>query len=102
MACRSHCCSMPSAVLRMPVPDESRISAAVPSLTEALQSPTPLVRVNSALALGSLMGVLRTVPGKWLSGIAATYVEVFRNIPLLVQLFLWQLAILKWRLSFEN
>ena len=42
-----------------------------------------------ALALGSLMGVLRTVPGKWLSGIAATYVEVFRNIPLLVQLFIW-------------
>ncbi|MBP7446770.1 MAG: ABC transporter permease subunit, partial [Zoogloea sp.] len=42
-----------------------------------------------ALALGSLMGVLRTVPGKWLSGLAATYVEIFRNIPLLVQLFIW-------------
>ncbi len=42
-----------------------------------------------ALALGSLMGVLRTVPNKWLSGLAAAYVEVFRNIPLLVQLFIW-------------
>ncbi|MBK6654710.1 amino acid ABC transporter permease [Zoogloea sp.] len=42
-----------------------------------------------ALALGSLMGVLRTVPHKGLSGIAAAYVEVFRNIPLLVQLFIW-------------
>ncbi len=36
-----------------------------------------------ALALGSLMGVLRTVPNRGLSGLAATYVEVFRNIPLL-------------------
>ncbi|MBS0355160.1 MAG: amino acid ABC transporter permease [Proteobacteria bacterium] len=42
-----------------------------------------------ALALGCLVGVLRTVPGKALSGLAATYVEVFRNIPLLVQLFSW-------------
>ncbi|WP_153110504.1 amino acid ABC transporter permease [Propionivibrio limicola] len=42
-----------------------------------------------ALLLGALVGVLRTVPNKLLSGIAAAYVEVFRNIPLLVQLFLW-------------
>jgi glutamate/aspartate transport system permease protein len=42
-----------------------------------------------ALALGSLMGVLRTVPNKWLSGFASAYVEIFRNIPLLVQLFIW-------------
>ncbi len=42
-----------------------------------------------ALVMGSVMGVLRTVPNRWLSGIAALYVEVFRNIPLLVQLFIW-------------
>lgn len=42
-----------------------------------------------ALALGSIVGVLRTVPGKWLAGFAAAYVELFRNIPLLVQLFIW-------------
>jgi glutamate/aspartate transport system permease protein len=42
-----------------------------------------------ALLLGTLLGVLRTVPGRWLSGIAAAYVEVFRNVPLLVQLFVW-------------
>lgn len=42
-----------------------------------------------ALAIGAIMGVLRTVPNRWLSGIAAVYVEVFRNIPLLVQLFIW-------------
>lgn len=42
-----------------------------------------------ALALGSIMGVLRTVPNRWLSGFATAYVELFRNIPLLVQLFIW-------------
>ena len=42
-----------------------------------------------ALVVGSVIGVLRTVPNRWLSLIAATYVEIFRNIPLLVQLFIW-------------
>jgi glutamate/aspartate transport system permease protein len=42
-----------------------------------------------ALLIGTLLGVLRTVPNRWLSGFAAVYVEVFRNIPLLVQLFIW-------------
>lgn len=42
-----------------------------------------------ALTLGALMGVLRTVPSRLWSGIAAAYVELFRNIPLLVQLFIW-------------
>lgn len=42
-----------------------------------------------ALLLGTLFGVLRTVPGRWLSALGAAYVEVFRNVPLLVQLFSW-------------
>lgn len=42
-----------------------------------------------ALIVGSMIGVLRTVPNRWLSSFAATYVEIFRNIPLLVQLFCW-------------
>ena len=42
-----------------------------------------------ALVVGSVIGVLRTVPNRWLSLIAAAYVEIFRNIPLLVQLFIW-------------
>lgn len=42
-----------------------------------------------ALLLGALIGVLRTVPNKTLAGIATGYVELFRNIPLLVQLFIW-------------
>jgi glutamate/aspartate transport system permease protein len=46
-----------------------------------------------ALAIGSVMGVLRTVPNRLLYGIATAYVEVFRNIPLLVQLFIWYFVI---------
>ncbi|MBS7662617.1 amino acid ABC transporter permease [Pseudomonas lalucatii] len=42
-----------------------------------------------ALLLGTLLGVLRTVPNRVLAGIATAYVEIFRNVPLLVQLFLW-------------
>jgi len=42
-----------------------------------------------ALVLGTLLGVLCTLPNKWLSGAATAYVELFRNVPLLVQLFLW-------------
>ncbi len=46
-----------------------------------------------ALALGALLGVLRTVPSRALRGFAAAYVELFRNIPLLVQLFLWYFVV---------
>ena len=42
-----------------------------------------------ALLLGTIFGVLRTVPGRWLPGLGAAYVELFRNVPLLVQLFSW-------------
>jgi glutamate/aspartate transport system permease protein len=42
-----------------------------------------------ALLLGTLLGVMRTLPNRWLRALASTYVEIFRNVPLLVQLFLW-------------
>lgn len=42
-----------------------------------------------ALLVGSVVGVLRTAPNRWLAGLATGYVELFRNIPLLVQLFIW-------------
>lgn len=42
-----------------------------------------------ALVLGSLMGILRTVPNKWLVLLGNSWTELFRNIPLLVQIFLW-------------
>ena len=46
-----------------------------------------------ALLLGSLVGVLRTVPNKFLSGLATAWVELFRNVPLLVQLFIWYFVV---------
>jgi len=42
-----------------------------------------------ALALGSFVGVLRTTPYPWVVRVGNAYVELFRNIPLLVQMFLW-------------
>lgn len=42
-----------------------------------------------ALALGSLLGIARTLPNGWANRLATIYVEIFRNVPLLVQLFLW-------------
>jgi glutamate/aspartate transport system permease protein len=42
-----------------------------------------------ALIFGSVIGVLRTLPSKTASWIGFGYVEFFRNMPLLVQLFLW-------------
>ncbi|MDQ2916761.1 MAG: amino acid ABC transporter permease [Casimicrobiaceae bacterium] len=42
-----------------------------------------------ALVLGSFLGVIRTTPRKWAAAFGNAYVELFRNIPLLVQMFLW-------------
>jgi glutamate/aspartate transport system permease protein len=42
-----------------------------------------------AFTLGSILGVLRTTPLRIPRAAATAYVEVFRNIPLLVQMFLW-------------
>jgi glutamate/aspartate transport system permease protein len=42
-----------------------------------------------ALTVGSIIGVLRTLPSKMASWAGFAYVEFFRNMPLLVQLFLW-------------
>jgi His/Glu/Gln/Arg/opine family amino acid ABC transporter permease subunit len=42
-----------------------------------------------ALSVGSLVGILRTAPLPIMSRLAYAWVELFRNIPLLVQMFLW-------------
>ncbi len=42
-----------------------------------------------AFIIGSMVGVLRTLPSSILSKVGACFVEIFRNIPLLVQLFVW-------------
>ena len=42
-----------------------------------------------ALVIGSLVGTLRTTTSAWVVRIGNGYVELFRNIPLIVQMFLW-------------
>ena len=42
-----------------------------------------------AMLVGSLMGILRTLPHKGLVLIGNVWTELFRNIPILVQVFLW-------------
>ena len=42
-----------------------------------------------AFCLGSIIGVMRTLPSKPANAVGTAYVELFRNIPLLVQMFLW-------------
>src|SRR5574341_2351774 len=42
-----------------------------------------------ALALAATIGTLRTTPLAWVVRVGNAYVEFFRNIPLLVQMFLW-------------
>jgi len=42
-----------------------------------------------ALTVGSLMGILRTTPNRGFVWLGNAWTELFRNIPLLVQIFLW-------------
>lgn len=49
-----------------------------------------LLALIVALVLGSLVGIIRTLPDSpWLVRFGNAWVELFRNIPLLVQIFLW-------------
>jgi glutamate/aspartate transport system permease protein len=42
-----------------------------------------------ALVIGAAVGTLRTTTMPWVVRIGNAYVEIFRNIPLIVQMFLW-------------
>src|SRR5258708_28797831 len=42
-----------------------------------------------AFVVGSVVGVMRTLPGRMAPVFGVCYVELFRNVPLLVQLFVW-------------
>ena len=50
---------------------------------------TALLAWVIALIFGTIVGILRSLPSKTASLIGFCYVEFFRNMPLLVQLFLW-------------
>lgn len=42
-----------------------------------------------ALTLGALVGTVRTTTARWAVRLGNLYVEIFRNVPLIVQMFLW-------------
>ena len=49
-----------------------------------------------AMIFGALVGTLRTLPNSpWLVRLSNAWVELFRNVPLLVQIFIWYFVIPK-------
>jgi glutamate/aspartate transport system permease protein len=46
-----------------------------------------------AFVVGSIVGVARTSEKRWLVRLGGAYVELFRNIPLLVQFFVWYFVV---------
>ena len=46
-----------------------------------------------ALVVGSVIGTIRTTQQPWLVRVGNGWVELFRNIPLLVQMFLWYFVV---------
>src|SRR5512134_1372607 len=46
-----------------------------------------------AIAVGSVIGTIRTTRRPWVVHLGNAWVELFRNIPLLVQMFLWYFVI---------
>src|SRR5690349_3223655 len=50
---------------------------------------TALAAWAIALTIGAVVGTLRTTPIKWVVRLGNLYVEIFRNVPLIVQMFLW-------------
>jgi glutamate/aspartate transport system permease protein len=42
-----------------------------------------------ALSIGAIVGTVRTANVRWAVRLGNLYVEIFRNIPLIVQMFLW-------------
>ncbi len=52
------------------------------------RSPSPFrLPPDYRFLVGSIFGILRTVPNRFLSGLGTLYVELFRNVPLIVQFF---------------
>jgi len=50
---------------------------------------TALAAWVMALIIGAVVGTLRTTTMPWVVRLGNGYVEIFRNIPLIVQMFLW-------------
>lgn len=42
-----------------------------------------------AIIVGTIVGIMRTLPNKFIAFLGDAWTELFRNIPLLVQIFIW-------------
>lgn len=54
-----------------------------------------IVGIIFATILGFIIGVARLSPNWLISKVAAVYIEITRNIPLLLQIFFWYFAVLR-------
>ena len=54
---------------------------------------TAVLAAAIAFVLGSVLGVARTTSRRWLVRLGNAYVEVFRNVPLIVQFFVWYFVV---------
>jgi glutamate/aspartate transport system permease protein len=52
-----------------------------------------LLALAVAMAFGVVMGILRTTPHRGLAFLGDAWTELFRNIPLIVQLFIWYFVV---------
>ena len=50
---------------------------------------TAVIGITLTILLGTLMGIARLAKNGLIAGLAALYIELFRNIPVLLQLFFW-------------
>lgn len=46
-----------------------------------------------SLITGTFFGILRTLPGKTPRAVGTAYVSIFRNVPLIVQFFIWYFVV---------
>lgn len=46
-----------------------------------------------ALVVGSAFGIMRTLPNKFAANLGMLYVSIFRNVPLIVQFFIWYFVV---------
>lgn len=72
-------------------PNDSYLRALQAGLLNTIQ--VSLIGIVLATALGIIAGVARLSTNWLVSHVALVYVEIFRNIPLVVQLIFWYLAV---------
>ena len=82
----------PSLRLRGPVAKES---ANVSTVQKSIQPPrNAVIGCVLALLLGFIVGIARLSKNWLVQKVATVYIELFRNIPLLLQILFWYSAVL--------